>query len=80
MVPIQLKTIVEDRFIIFSPVSGRMKQSQLERERRKHETKKDGEEIQRLQELHQWEQKMEEQSQARQKKEFMNDQLVGGLT
>uniref|UniRef100_A0A3Q2ZLD1 Cilia and flagella associated protein 210 n=1 Tax=Hippocampus comes TaxID=109280 RepID=A0A3Q2ZLD1_HIPCM len=54
-----------------------MKENQLERERRKHETKKDGEEIQRLQELHQWEQKMEEQSQARQKKEFMNDQLVG---
>ncbi|XP_061649607.1 cilia- and flagella- associated protein 210 isoform X2 [Phyllopteryx taeniolatus] len=52
-----------------------IKENQLERERRKNETKKDGEEIQWLQELHQWEQKMEEEAQAKQKSDFMQAQL-----
>ncbi|XP_061548003.1 cilia- and flagella- associated protein 210 [Phycodurus eques] len=52
-----------------------IKENQLERERRKNETKKDGDEIQWLQELHQWEQKMEEEAQAKQKSDFMQAQL-----
>lgn len=41
------------------------------------ENMKDGEEIQRLKELNQWEQKMEEERQAKLKKNLMQAHLVG---
>lgn len=46
------------------------------RERQKKEIKKDREEIQRLQELYQWEQRMEEERQAEQKRNLMHAHLV----
>ncbi|XP_045909561.1 coiled-coil domain-containing protein 173 [Micropterus dolomieu] len=45
------------------------------RERQKIENKKDGEETQRLQELFQWEQRMEEERQAQQKRNLMQAHL-----
>ncbi len=47
------------------------------RERERMENKKDGEESQRLQELYQWEQRMEEERQAKQKRDRMQAHLVG---
>lgn len=47
------------------------------RERQKIENKKDGEESQRLQELYQWGQRMEEERQAKQKRDLMQAHLVG---
>lgn len=49
----------------------------LVREQEAMENKKDGEEIQRLKEQYQWEQRMEEEKQARQKKDLMQAHLVG---
>lgn len=46
------------------------------REQQKAEVKKDGEEIQRLQELCLWEQRMEEDRQAEQKRNLMQAHLV----
>uniref|UniRef100_A0A3Q3BA44 Cilia and flagella associated protein 210 n=1 Tax=Kryptolebias marmoratus TaxID=37003 RepID=A0A3Q3BA44_KRYMA len=52
-----------------------MKENELAREQQKLEDKKDGEEIQRLQELHQWERKMESERQANQKRDLMQAHL-----
>ncbi|XP_037096347.1 coiled-coil domain-containing protein 173 [Syngnathus acus] len=64
----------EECKVFAEELDKQIKGKQLERERQKQETKKDGEEIQRLQELHQREQKMEEQSKVEQKIDFMKAQ------
>lgn len=47
------------------------------RERLKAEDKNDGVETQRLQELYQWEQRMNKERQAKEKKDLMEAHLVG---
>lgn len=49
------------------------------REQEKMEEKKDGENMQRLQEQYQWEQRMEKERQAEQKRDLMQAHLVGFL-
>lgn len=49
------------------------------REREKMEEKKDGENMQRLQEQYQWEQRIEKERQAEQKRDLMQAYLVGSL-
>lgn len=55
----------------------RIKDNELVKERQKLEDKKDGEEAQRLQELYQWEQRMEEERQTELKRNLMHAHLVG---
>lgn len=55
----------------------RIKENELLRERQKIENKKDGEKIQRVKELYQWEERMEKERQAKQKRDFMQAHLVG---
>nr|XP_061799552.1 cilia- and flagella- associated protein 210 [Nerophis lumbriciformis] len=64
----QCKAFAED-------LQKQIKENQLQKEQQRHETKREGEEIQRCQDLHQWEQKMEEEMQAKQKNHFMQAQL-----
>ncbi|KAI3356228.1 hypothetical protein L3Q82_017472, partial [Scortum barcoo] len=52
-----------------------MRKNELAREREKIENRKDGEESQRLHELYHWEQRMEEERQAKQKKDLMQAHL-----
>lgn len=54
----------------------RIKENEQERQRQKTETEKDREEIQRLQQLYQWEQIREEDRQAEQKRNLMQTHLV----
>ncbi|XP_028992422.1 cilia- and flagella- associated protein 210 [Betta splendens] len=56
-------------------IMKQIKENEEERQRQKREMKKDGEEIQRLQELYQWEQIMEEDKQAEQKRNLMQTHL-----
>lgn len=47
------------------------------REQKKKENKKEGEEIQQLAQLYQWEQRIERESQVKQRKDLMQAHLVG---
>lgn len=55
----------------------RIKENELLRERQKIENKKDGEKVQRVKELYQWEERMEKERQAKQKRDLMQAHLVG---
>lgn len=55
----------------------RIKENELLREQQKLESKKDGDEIQRLQALHQLERRMEAERQANQKRSLMQARQVG---
>lgn len=54
-----------------------MKDKELTKERQKLETRNDAEEIKHLEELYQWELRMEEEQREKQKKELMKAHLVG---
>ena len=54
----------------------RMRNVELAREKEKLEDEKEGEEIQRLRELHLWEQSAEKQRQAEQKRNTMQAHMV----
>nr|XP_057937901.1 cilia- and flagella- associated protein 210 isoform X1 [Doryrhamphus excisus] len=69
-----------ERQAVAEDLKKQIEENQLARERQKLQTKKDAEEMQLLRELHQWELKMEEEMQAKQKSDFMQDQLVAGPT
>lgn len=58
----------------------RIKQKEFVREQLKLENKKDGEDIQRVSELHRREQKLESERQAEQKKNLMQAHQVGPIT
>nr|XP_057937902.1 cilia- and flagella- associated protein 210 isoform X2 [Doryrhamphus excisus] len=64
-----------ERQAVAEDLKKQIEENQLARERQKLQTKKDAEEMQLLRELHQWELKMEEEMQAKQKSDFMQDQL-----
>lgn len=64
---------------IFNESFYRIKEKELMREREKMEEKKDGENMQHLQEQYQWEQRMEKERQAEQKRGLMQAHLVGFL-
>ncbi|XP_061736054.1 cilia- and flagella- associated protein 210 [Nerophis ophidion] len=64
-----------ERQAVAENLKKQIEENQLAKERQKLETKKDGEEIQRHQELYQWEMKMEEETQAKQKSDFKQTQL-----
>lgn len=55
----------------------RVEESERVRERQKSENQKDGEETQRLQQLHQLEQRMEEERQAEMKRYMVHAHTVG---
>lgn len=55
----------------------RIKENEMARERQKLENKRDGEEIQRLKELYQWEKRKEKESREKQKRDLMQAHLVG---
>ncbi|XP_071330355.1 cilia- and flagella- associated protein 210 [Trachinotus anak] len=60
-----------ERQVVAEDLKNQIKENELVRERQKAENKKDGEEIQRLQELYHWEQRMEEDRQAEEKRSLM---------
>ncbi|XP_059198595.1 cilia- and flagella- associated protein 210 [Centropristis striata] len=64
-----------ERQAVAEDLKNQMKENELVRERQKIDNKKDGEETQRLQELYQWEQRMEDQRQAKLKRELMHAHL-----
>ncbi|KAE8299331.1 Coiled-coil domain-containing protein 173 [Larimichthys crocea] len=64
-----------ERHAVAEDLKHRIKENLLVREQEAMENKKDGEEIQRLKEQYQWEQRMEEEKQARQKKDLMQAHL-----
>ncbi|XP_018540275.1 cilia- and flagella- associated protein 210 isoform X1 [Lates calcarifer] len=66
-----------ERQAVAEDLKNQIKEIELLRERQKAENKKDGEEIQRLRELFQWEQRMEEERQTEQKKSLLQAHLVG---
>lgn len=55
----------------------RIRENKMLREQKKKENKREGEEIQKLTQLYQWEQRMERDSQVKKKKELMQAHLVG---
>lgn len=55
----------------------RIKKNEMAREQQKLENKRDGEEIQRLKELYQWERRKEKESREKQKRDIMQAHLVG---
>lgn len=55
----------------------RIGENKLQKEQQKVENKREGEEIQQLTELYQWEQRMERERQVKQKKDLMQAQMVG---
>ncbi|KAK2839774.1 hypothetical protein Q5P01_013514 [Channa striata] len=64
-----------ERQAVAEEVKKQITENELAREREKTETKKDAEEIQRLQELYQWEQRMETERQAEKKRNLMQAHL-----
>ncbi|XP_022596635.1 coiled-coil domain-containing protein 173 [Seriola dumerili] len=64
-----------ERQAVAEDLKNQIKVNELARERQKTENKKDGEEIQRLQELYQWEQRMEDERQTEQKRNLMQAHL-----
>ncbi|GAA6231206.1 coiled-coil domain-containing protein 173 isoform X2 [Lates japonicus] len=64
-----------ERQAVAEDLKNQIKETELLRERQKAENKKDGEEIQRLRELFQWEQRMEEERQTEQKRGLMQAHL-----
>ncbi|XP_070771204.1 cilia- and flagella- associated protein 210 [Enoplosus armatus] len=66
---LETKAVAED-------LKHHIKENELVREREKIENKKDGEETQHLQELYQWGQRMEEERQAKQKRNLMQAHLA----
>ncbi|XP_034740944.1 coiled-coil domain-containing protein 173 isoform X2 [Etheostoma cragini] len=64
-----------ERQAVAEQLKEQVKENKLLRERQKIENKKDGEETQRLQELYQWEQRMEEERQAKLKRDLMHAHL-----
>ncbi|XP_058479114.1 cilia- and flagella- associated protein 210 isoform X1 [Solea solea] len=62
------KAVAEDQ-------TNQIKENESAREQQKMESQKDGEGIQRLQTLYQWEQQMEEEKQAEQKRNLMHTHL-----
>ncbi|XP_040003725.1 coiled-coil domain-containing protein 173 isoform X2 [Xiphias gladius] len=64
-----------ERQAVAENLKKQIKENELARQRQKTENKKDGEEIQRHQELYQWEQRMEERRQAEQKRNLMQGHL-----
>ncbi|XP_054471948.1 cilia- and flagella- associated protein 210 [Anoplopoma fimbria] len=60
------------RQAVAEDLKNQVRETELVKERQKIENKKDGEETQRLKELHQWEQRMEEERQAKLKRELMH--------
>ncbi|XP_026232649.1 coiled-coil domain-containing protein 173 isoform X2 [Anabas testudineus] len=64
-----------DRQAVAEGLKKQIKENEMARERQKAEIKKNGEEIQHLQELYQWEQRMEEERQAEQKRNLMQAHL-----
>lgn len=54
----------------------RIRENELVREQEKMEEKKDGENMQRLHVQHQWEQRMEKERQAEQKRDLMQAHMV----
>ncbi|XP_043987391.1 coiled-coil domain-containing protein 173 isoform X3 [Gambusia affinis] len=65
---LERQTVAED-------LKNQIKANEFAREQQKLEIKKDGEEIQQLQERYQWEQRMESERQANQKRNLMNAHL-----
>ncbi|XP_051259642.1 cilia- and flagella- associated protein 210 [Dicentrarchus labrax] len=65
---LQRRVVVED-------LKNQIKEHETARERQVIENKKDGEETQHLKELYQWEQRMEEERQAKQKRDLMQAHL-----
>lgn len=63
--------------ILYDSSFFRIKENELLREQQKIENKKDGEKIQRVKELYQWEERMEKERQAKQKRDLMQAHLVG---
>lgn len=55
----------------------RIGENKLLKEQQKVESKREGEEMQQLTELHQWEQRMERERQVKQKSELMQAHVVG---
>ncbi|XP_023259287.1 coiled-coil domain-containing protein 173 [Seriola lalandi dorsalis] len=64
-----------ERQAVAEDLKNQIKVNEVARERQKTENKKDGEEIQRLQELYQWEQRMEDERQTEQKRNLMQAHL-----
>ncbi|XP_044071942.1 coiled-coil domain-containing protein 173 [Siniperca chuatsi] len=64
-----------ERQAIAEDLKNQIKENKLVREQQKIENKKDGEETQRLHELYQWGQRMEEERQAQQKRNLMQAHL-----
>ncbi|KAL7384639.1 hypothetical protein ABVT39_006131 [Epinephelus coioides] len=64
-----------ERQAVAEDIKKQIKDNELVKERQKLEDKKDGEEAQRLQELYQWEQRMEEERQAELKRNLMHAHL-----
>ncbi|XP_031153852.1 coiled-coil domain-containing protein 173 isoform X2 [Sander lucioperca] len=64
-----------ERQAVAEQLKKQVKENELLREREKIENKKDGEETQRLQELYQWEQRMEEEREAKLKRDLMHAHL-----
>ncbi|XP_078117974.1 cilia- and flagella- associated protein 210 [Sander vitreus] len=64
-----------ERQAVAEQLKNQVKENELLRERQKIENKKDGEETQRLQELYQWEQRMEEEREAKLKRDLMHAHL-----
>uniref|UniRef100_A0A3B4WLV1 Cilia and flagella associated protein 210 n=1 Tax=Seriola lalandi dorsalis TaxID=1841481 RepID=A0A3B4WLV1_SERLL len=65
-----------ERQAVAEDLKNQIKVNEVARERQKTENKKDGEEIQRLQELYQWEQRMEDERQTEQKRNLMQEHLT----
>ncbi|XP_042369746.1 coiled-coil domain-containing protein 173-like [Plectropomus leopardus] len=64
-----------ERQAVAEDLKKQVKENELVRERQKLEDKRDREETQRLQELYQWEQRMEEERQAKLKRNLMHTHL-----
>ncbi|XP_029315206.1 coiled-coil domain-containing protein 173 [Cottoperca gobio] len=64
-----------ERQAVAEELKNQIKENELVREREKSDNKKDGEETQRLKELYQWEQRMEEERQAKLKRNIMHAHL-----
>ncbi|XP_044221300.1 coiled-coil domain-containing protein 173 [Thunnus albacares] len=63
------------RQAVAEDLKNQIKDNELAKERQKLEIRKDGEEIQQLQELYQWERRMEEEQKAKQKRNVMQAHL-----
>nr|XP_046259523.1 coiled-coil domain-containing protein 173 [Scatophagus argus] len=70
----ELKKKVE-REAVAEDLKQQIKENEMIREQLEQENKKHGEEIQRLHELYQWEQRMEEERQSKQKRDLMRSHL-----